>query len=112
MNADGSYQHPVGSATAPSDSPAWSPDGTQLAFDRWRNGPSDRTVYLMNADGSAEQSIATIGSYGDTQPAWSPDGKRLALAIDNLRGVSIAIVNLSGGGVEWIAAGDSPAWRP
>lgn len=49
--------------------PAWSPDGTQLAFDR------DDGVYVATAPG-AERKIASANE--PRVPVWSPDGSRLA----------------------------------
>lgn len=59
--------------------PAWSPDGTQLAFispcSENRNIYFDSNLFLMNADGTSITPIQTgIGSF---DPAWSPDGKSL-----------------------------------
>jgi dipeptidyl aminopeptidase/acylaminoacyl peptidase len=55
--------------------PAWSPDGTLIAFESYRDGDSD--LYLMNADGSNVRQI-TNNTNWDEGPAWSPDGTRLA----------------------------------
>jgi len=57
--------------------PAWSPNGTQIAFSRWRNPWG---VYLIDQDGSGEQRVAD-----NTKPkevTWSPDGSRLAFTIN------------------------------
>jgi Ca2+-binding RTX toxin-like protein len=55
--------------------PAWSPDGSQLAFIAGRDGNFE--VYTMAADGSAQTRVTdTPGS--EFEPAWSPDGTRIA----------------------------------
>ncbi|MBA2298706.1 MAG: PD40 domain-containing protein [Actinobacteria bacterium] len=54
------------------DSPAWSPDGSQIAYS------TGSTVAVMNADGSRVHRVAD----GIT-PAWSPDGKKLAYTCNN-----------------------------
>jgi Tol biopolymer transport system component len=53
--------------------PAWSPDGTKIAFTSARDGGSSG-IYVMNADGS-NQSRLTDGYCS----AWSPDGTKLRL---------------------------------
>lgn len=49
--------------------PAWSPDGSRLAFQR------DDGVYVTTGPGS-ERRVAAIDNPG--APSWSPDGSRLA----------------------------------
>ncbi len=72
--------------------PAWSPDGTRIAFARDRNGVDGR-VLVVEVDGStAPDDLSTraaadlpgqlpgaILTPDDAQPAWSPDGTRLAM---------------------------------
>jgi Tol biopolymer transport system component len=104
MNADGSGDTAI--TAGPGDAPAWSPDGTRLAF------VGDSGIYLMNADGSSVVQLIADG----TEPAWSPDGRRIAFAMSS----QIAIVNLDGSGFAFLSAkpadfldgpGDfSPAW--
>jgi Tol biopolymer transport system component len=62
-------------------SPAWSPDGKQIAFVRanWR-GNYERSLWVMDADGSAQQALVTHGPVG--APSWSPDGTQLAFGAD------------------------------
>jgi hypothetical protein len=57
--------------------PAWSPDGTSIAFSRWRNAWG---VYLINPDGSGEQRV--IDSIQTKEVAWSPDRSRIAYTIN------------------------------
>ncbi|MGE3907984.1 MAG: prolyl oligopeptidase family serine peptidase [Chloroflexota bacterium] len=62
-------------------SPAWSPDGTRLAFasnrtaDRDWNDVSD--LYVVLATGGEVQNL-TSGDYALGSPAWSPDGQMIA----------------------------------
>ena len=55
--------------------PAWSPDGTRIAFASDRDGQWD--VWVMDADGS-DQVRLTDDPAHDAHPAWSPDGTRIA----------------------------------
>ncbi|HWC65534.1 MAG TPA: protein kinase, partial [Thermoanaerobaculia bacterium] len=51
--------------------PAWSPDGTEIAFRSERDGGG---LFVMGATGEAVRKVASEGHH----PAWSPDGKSLA----------------------------------
>jgi TolB protein len=57
--------------------PAFSPDGSRIAFDscRGRSGLPQQ-VWLMNADGSGTQQL-TSGPGTASFPAWYPDGRRI-----------------------------------
>ncbi|MGN0735914.1 MAG: prolyl oligopeptidase family serine peptidase [Anaerovoracaceae bacterium] len=55
--------------------PAWSPDGSQIAFIRWGdNGPQ---VYVMPADGGKAKAV-TDNESGVDSFMWAPDGKSIA----------------------------------
>jgi Tol biopolymer transport system component len=41
-------------------SPVWSPDGTQIAFLRFRD-PTASSVYIMNADGTGQHPVHPVG---------------------------------------------------
>ncbi|MEX2555948.1 MAG: hypothetical protein WEB06_09970 [Actinomycetota bacterium] len=81
MNEDGSGQTRL-TDSAPFDDmqPAWSPDGTRVAFTRGivyqsANLVASRIV-VMDAGGGNEVVVADEPGV-NVRPAWSPDGKRL-----------------------------------
>ncbi len=55
--------------------PAWSPDGTKIAFTRWGQ-PGN--VFIANADGSSERAL--FGANKPIAPQWSPDSTRVAFS--------------------------------
>jgi Tol biopolymer transport system component len=75
--------------------PAWSPDGTRLAYERQeppipgQPGPGPSRVWLYDL---ASEETAPV--YQDNQvlgygPRWSPDGRRLAFFDANVQGVRV-----------------------
>lgn len=70
--------------------PAWSPDGTRLA---WFNRLS---IVTSNPDGG-EQRELTRGRDDGVQPAWSPDGSRLAFVCGEFR--ALCVMNSDGSGL-------------
>jgi TolB protein len=54
--------------------PAWSPDGSRIAFVSGRTG--DEEIYVARADGSGPTRLTRLPG-PDLSPAWSSDGRRL-----------------------------------
>jgi dipeptidyl aminopeptidase/acylaminoacyl peptidase len=65
-------------AAASSSSPAWSPDGRQLAFVSARGGDGPQ-VWLMPVDGGEARQLTRLEG-GATGPVWSRDGRSLLVA--------------------------------
>jgi TolB protein len=82
-------------------SPAWSPDGTKIAFTSNRDG-ADK-IYVMNADGSDARAL-----HDGSAPSWSPDGQWIAFQLSG----NIFIMDAFGGHVTQITndGGANPAW--
>ncbi len=55
--------------------PAWSPDGTRIAFSSFRDGNYE--IYTMDSDGKNVQRL-TYTDWAEAEPAWSPSGKQIA----------------------------------
>jgi len=64
-------------------SPAWSPDGTFIAFSGLKGGISD--IYTWNID-TEELDQLTDDKYADLQPTWSPDQSSIAFVSDRYNG--------------------------
>src|SRR6185503_9768953 len=58
-------------------SPAWSPDGSTIAFLRAEEGPAQ--VWLLPAVGGEPEQLTTL-PLGAGAPVWSPDGSQIAFA--------------------------------
>lgn len=63
-------------------SPAWSPDGSQLAFVSNRTEDPDKNqntdIYVIDARKGATMKQLTTWTGSDNEPVWSPDGKKIA----------------------------------
>ena len=85
------------------DAPAWSPDGTRLAFGAQRHDDWDivlaSDIYVVDASGGEPEAVTgTDGSAG--HPTWTPDGSSIAFAytpgiMDDPRHGQIAVVDLA-----------------
>lgn len=89
--------------------PAWSPDGTRIAFAAVPSGMKRGEIYVMLADGTQRRRL-TRTPPSDRVPTWSPNGKALAF----LSGGRLAIISSTGGELRYLS-GETPAeaaWSP
>jgi TolB protein len=73
-DADGKNAHNLTNHPAFDGWPAWSPDGSLIAFASNRNARYQ--IFIMNADGSNVRLVANTEGRA-TVPRWSPDGRTL-----------------------------------
>ena len=79
MNADGSDLRLLtdGAPGVTNQYPAFSPDGSRLAFIRYESKGKGYSLSVVGIDGSGLQSVlSSPGALGE--PTWSPDGSRIA----------------------------------
>jgi Tol biopolymer transport system component len=119
MNPDGSGPLNITNNDASDASPAWSPDGTRIAFTRGGASSSSQEIYVMNADGSGQLNLTQSAATKDSGPSWSPDGTKIAFS-SCCRGGSffeIYSMNADGTGLTQLTHGElqevfDPSWSP
>ena len=107
MTADGSNQVNLTNDEA-SGHPAWSPDGTRIAFIGRR---AEAGIFVVNADGSGLSFLVEGG-----EPTWSPDGSRIAFTTRRDGNDEIYVMNADGSNpvnlTNHEATDIEPAWSP
>jgi TolB protein len=92
-DADGENQQVIATSTEPLMSPAWSPDGQNLAYVSFESKASAIYVQALRT-GERRRVSARAGING--APAWSPDGGTLALTLSRKDGdVDVYTLKLS-----------------
>src|SRR2546425_116181 len=105
MNEDGTGQVRLTTDAAEDIYPAWSPDGSKLAFVSTRDGNAE--IYVMNPDGSGQTRLTTTTT-DEYRPSWSPDAAKIAYS----DGASVYVMSADGSHPVRLAAGLDPAWSP
>ncbi len=113
MKADGTGLVNLTNNPASDEVPAWSPDGTKIAFRTDRDGALE--IYVMNADGTGLNNLTSNPAFDGT-PAWSPDGTKIAFSTDRDGNLEIYVMNADGTGLNTLtsnpASDISLAWSP
>ena len=91
--------------------PAWSPDGSRLAFMSDRDMRASADIYTMNAaDGSDVQRITR--DLANWAPQYAPDGRSLAVQINQ----DVALIDFATGTIRRLTHapndGMNPTWSP
>ncbi len=112
-DADGEGGQVALNSPEPIISPAWSPDGKQLAYVSFEKQKA--VVYSQDTSSGARREIANFRG-SNSAPAWSPDGQTLAVTLSRDTGSQLYLMGRNGGNVRRLtdssAIDTEPAFAP
>ncbi len=112
-DADGFNEQVIFESRQPLMSPAWHPNGKQLAYVSFSNGRSE--IYLQNLLSGRTEKLASFRGI-NSAPAFSPDGSRLAMTLSKDGNPEIYVMDLANRRLQRItrnyAIDTEPAWMP
>ena len=120
MNADGTNRmnildDPLHHVNAP----AWSPDGSKIAFVRYALDVTASELWIMNTDGSDQHLVySNPGGFGAWYPSFSPDGSKIAFGDEYAGGdADIYVINADGTNLQQLTSNgafydEGPDWSP
>ncbi len=93
-------------------SPAWSPDGSKLAYVTFESGRSALLVIQTLANGAVRQ-VASFPRHNGA-PAFSPDGSKLAFALSKTGSLNLYVMDLASGWqfIDGRSNNTEPTWFP
>jgi TolB protein len=112
-DTDGYNPQTLLTSEQPIMSPAWSPDGSELAYVSFENGQAE--IFTQNIRTGVRQSRSKHKGLNGA-PAWSPDGKKLALTLSKDGNPEIYILTLSDNSLQRVtnhwSIDTEAAWMP
>ena len=112
-DADGYNEQPIVGSPEPLLSPAWSPDGTHLAYVSFEKGNS---AIWMQEVATGRRELVSSGPGINGAPAFSPDGRYMAMTLSRTGNPEIFIRDLTTGSNRQLthhwAIDTEAAWSP
>lgn len=95
-DADGFGAQTMLASNEPIISPAWSPDGSRIAYVSFEQ---KKPIVYVHSLHNRNRTVAANFRGSNSAPAWSPDGRRLAVVLTKDGGSQIYLINADGGNV-------------
>ncbi|MCK6404473.1 MAG: Tol-Pal system beta propeller repeat protein TolB [Rhodocyclaceae bacterium] len=108
-DADGQNAQAALISKEPIISPAWSPDGTRLAYVSFEN---KKPVIYVHSLATGKRTVAANFKGSNSAPTWSPDGRKLAVVLTKDGGSQLFTVNADGSGVSRLTSSGSIDTEP
>lgn len=108
-DSDGYGEQSVLTLKEPIMSPAWSPDGSHLAYVTFEQG---RAVIYVQSLFTRQRFVLAAYPGSNSAPAWSPDGKQLAIVLTRDGTSAIYLVHPDGTGLRRITFSDAIDTEP
>lgn len=99
-DSDGYNEQTILAQSEPIMSPAWSPDGSHLAYVSFETGHA--AVYVQSLFTNQRLVLADFRG-SNSAPAWSPDGKQLAIVLTRDGSSQIYLLKPNGSGIRRIS---------
>nr|WP_302473945.1 Tol-Pal system beta propeller repeat protein TolB [Legionella sp. PL877] len=108
-DVDGHQPQSLLVSTEPIMSPAWSPDGRQIAYVSFEKKKAQ--IFTVNVETGRRRLVTDFAGINGA-PAWSADGRQLAVVLSKGGSPKIYSVNLDNGSMKQLTFGDAIDTEP